>query len=321
MRASLDEHILVCIAPFLHYRVYRTHYYSTYLQRRASGQTFAAGTTYDPTLAICPEPQPSMAQQLHLPLEKLDGNLGQRDTVSQIRSSGALESSIPCLQSQLHHDIDLSYDYNLARRSSDYSLPKSLEVRADFDNSLGQQIGEGHEACCMNTLLNLANEQHFRDLINRFAYAVYPTILIPDMATIWSIYESTRSQTFYDYISRFIIPNHDSPPPNISNVSCLDANENKGDGIAALLAVYGLAGLSLTEWDPLWSSLRKTSGRRDFALAMLELIDEYLRQGENTSISQIRVCALYLTVILEIQLFGISMFNLLYPLHAYISSR
>ncbi|KAE9366551.1 hypothetical protein N431DRAFT_561962 [Stipitochalara longipes BDJ] len=150
---------------------------------------------------------------------------------------------------------------------------------------------------CMKVLLSLPHRQHFRDLINRFACAVYPIAPILHALTIHSMHKNvcelvnswsreTESLPSLHSDSNFrpsVFVVSDGKTCSLGSFDALnfDTNDVSWDVIATLFAVYGLAGLSLTEWDPMWSS-EEHLGRKTFAVTMLTCVDEFLSFGKST---------------------------------------
>ena len=202
--------------------------------------------------------------------------------------------------------------------SSSYSSEK---MSSGFAHDLEEPKMGTHQPRCMEVILSLPHRQHFKDLITRFLNAVYPVVPVLPTVTINSIYKSVcelvnswpqdvESLSLH-FSSNFcstssVALGGKSSQRGLSRALCLGANDISWDVLAALLAAYGLAGLSLAEWDPMWSSEEQLE-RKTFAIKMLASVDECLGLGQNAKVNEMRVSAMYLGILLQIQLHGIGL--------------
>lgn len=194
-------------------------------------------------------------------------------------------------------------------------------MSSGFAHDLEEPKMGTHQPQCMEVILSLPHRQHFKDLITRFLNAVYPAVPVLHAVTINSIYKSVcelvnswpqdvESLSLH-FSSNFcstssVVLGGKSSQRGLSRALCLGANDISWDVLAALLAVYGLAGLSLAEWDPMWSSEEQLE-RKTFAIKMLASVDECLGLGQNAKVNEMRVSAMYLGILLQIQLHGIGL--------------
>ncbi len=266
---------------------------------------------------------PSNSQQLGLEIGNWLNYLSEQEMLSWNESS---QNGDPTLFSP---DIFFQgqQDHNSESFCNDKSSdnPSMLYLSEKVSSGSGHDLEERemgtHQPRCMEVILSLPHRQYFKDLITRFLNAVYPVVPILHALKISSIYknvcelvnswgEDVESLSLH-FSSNFcstsiVVPGGKPSQRGSSRALCLSANDISWDVFAALLAVYGLAGLSLAEWDPMWSSEEQLE-RKTFAVKMLASLDKCLGLGQNAKANEMRVSAMYLGILLQIQLYGIGL--------------
>lgn len=189
--------------------------------------------------------------------------------------------------------------------SSSYSSEK---MSSGFAHDLEEPKMGTHQPRCMEVILSLPHRQHFKDLITRFLNAVYPVVPVLPTVTINSIYKSVCELV-------------NSWPQDVESLSLHFSSNFCSTSSVALGGKSSQRGLSRAlclgandiSWDVLaapFSSLRSCwveSGRVGPNVVLRRATRAQNLCHQNAKVNEMRVSAMYLGILLQIQLHGIGL--------------